>query len=216
MLIYGIVCDTVFARNSTSTGTPSYGIADPNDNNCQFTCRGFTSEACGGPGNNSPNIQRMSLYYYTPPPVSGFRDNAYVLKLKVLYLLFLLYSGPIRLDKSHTTSHNGDGRGDVAGMYWSDGFGQYGGRGGHSRRRQSLVAKGDEGPIWPFCGDRRLVIEVYSRVKIQRTTSSNMKEVAFAINDTEQSASRYGKSQYVCDNVGAATVPYDFLIKIKV
>jgi hypothetical protein len=85
-------CDTAIAANGTSTVAPAYGLPDTDNTMCSQGCRlssssdRSTTEACG----NNPtdgNIQRLSLYEFV---VSGFRNNACVLKLN-LNLLFLFF-----------------------------------------------------------------------------------------------------------------------------
>lgn len=102
-------CDTAIAANGTrSTPVPAYGLPDANNNLCSFGCRlanntNFsTTEACGGPGNNNANTQRLSVYEYV---VSGFLYTTCVLKLELLFLFFLGVSGSARTDETRTNSN---------------------------------------------------------------------------------------------------------------
>jgi hypothetical protein len=81
-------CDTAIAANGTSTIAPAYGLPDADNSLCSQGCRlssssdRSTTEACG----NNPadaNTQRLSVYEFV---VSGFRNNACVLKLNLLFL----------------------------------------------------------------------------------------------------------------------------------
>jgi hypothetical protein len=160
--MYGIVCDTALARNGTSPGPPSYGLPDANDSQCQLGCRGAITEACGGPGNNSANTQRLSLYQFT---VSGFRDNAYVLKLKVLYLLLSFCSRLARLNDTRTVWNEGYGNREGPEVHWGDGVGQYRRRGSHFAGRENLNTKIERRSLWSSCDHGRHSITVYLRVK---------------------------------------------------
>jgi hypothetical protein len=79
LIVMRIGCDAAIATNGTSaTGTqPSgWGLPDPDNSNCQTGCTRNTGEACGV--NNGTHV-RLSLYQFV---VSGFHNNACVLKLK--------------------------------------------------------------------------------------------------------------------------------------
>lgn len=66
-----------------------------------------TTEACGSGGSNR-NVQRISVYELGTGSVSGFLNNACVLKLDLLYLLSPFCCGSIRYDADERTTSNTD------------------------------------------------------------------------------------------------------------
>lgn len=113
-----------------------------------------TTEACGGPGASSGttsgisnlNIQRLSLYDFTP--VSGFLSNACVLRLGLLFFLFI--SGSARHDdddENDDTRTNSTERYDSierAGAYNESWVSQEAGASGNLDNCRSLAAIGSE------------------------------------------------------------------------
>jgi hypothetical protein len=116
-----IGCDTVMAKNGTSvngTQPNGWGIQDPDNTNCQSACVGNTGQTCG---QNSGTMVRLSVYEFV---VSGFHNNACVLKLKQNFLFFLCNLGSMRTNVTRSAMMNGgleDGEGD--------GYGKGGGEG---------------------------------------------------------------------------------------
>lgn len=112
--MYPSGCDTApIAKNGTqinTSTTPGWGILQDNTQ-CQQGCRVSsgvysTTEACGSGGSNR-NVQRISVYELGTGPVSGFLNNACVLKLELLYL-FPFCCGSIRHDAGERTTSNTD------------------------------------------------------------------------------------------------------------